>query len=68
MSGALSTPASGVEVMRVRQWQATQDLAAGRITASEANRISKEAGRKLRQVEAALLVAKRGRRLEDETD
>jgi hypothetical protein len=63
-----ASPGSGVERMRAQVWQASTDLAAGRISAAQANRITKEAGRELRQVEAALRVAKLGRRLESQTD
>jgi hypothetical protein len=55
--------ASGVEVLRARLSGVTEDLVAGRITASEANRITGEAARDLRMVEAALRVAKTARKL-----
>ena len=54
---------SGVEALQARLWQTAQDLAAGRITATEANRITREATRELRQVEAAMRVAKLARTL-----
>ena len=57
---SVATPngALGVEVLRARLSGAAEDLVAGRITTSEANRITREAARELRMVEAALRVAK----------
>lgn len=64
MPDALTTnPPSGLEVMQARLWRTAQDLADGRITAEEANRITREARRKLREVEAAIRIAKLVRRL-----
>jgi predicted kinase len=54
---------TGVEVLQARLWQAAQDLAAGRITATEANRITKEARRELLRVSAAMRAVKVARRL-----
>jgi hypothetical protein len=63
MSDASATnPPSGIEVLQARLWQAAQDLADGRITATEAKRIAKER-RDLRQIEAAVRIGKLARRL-----
>jgi hypothetical protein len=63
MSDASATnPPSGIEVLQARLWQAAQDLADGRITATEAKRITKER-RDLRQIEAAVRIGKLARRL-----
>ena len=58
-----TTPLSGVEVLQTRLWQAAQDLATGRITPTEANRISRQAGRQIREIEAALRAAKLAQKL-----
>jgi hypothetical protein len=55
-----SKPESGVEVLQASLWQAVLDLGEGRITPTEANRITKEAGRELRRVEVLLRAAKLG--------
>ena len=55
-----STPRSGVEVLQACLWQAVQDLDEGRITPTEANRITKEAGQELRRIEVLLRAAKLG--------
>ncbi|HET9757793.1 MAG TPA: hypothetical protein VFP66_14900 [Candidatus Limnocylindrales bacterium] len=66
MSDDLPTnPPSGVEVLKARLWQAAQDLAEGRITPTEANRITKQAGRELRKIEALLRAAKVGQKLSE---
>jgi hypothetical protein len=65
MSDALATdPPSGVAVLQARLWQTAQNLADGRITATEANRITKDANRELRRVEAAMRAARLAHRLE----
>jgi hypothetical protein len=46
-------------------WQAARDLAEGRITPTEANRITKQAGRELYNVEAFLRAAKIVQKLSD---
>ena len=55
-----STPKSGAEVLQDRLWQAVLDLSEGRITPTEANRLTKEAGRELRRIEVQLRAAKLG--------
>jgi hypothetical protein len=55
--------APGVQVLRARLSGAAEDLVAGRITTSEANRLTREAARELRRVEAALRVAKTASKL-----
>ena len=47
-----------VDDLQGRLWQAIEDLRAGRIEASEANRISAEARAELRVVEAAMRAAR----------
>lgn len=66
MSDGLQTNTpSGVEVLQARVWQAAQDLAEGRITPTEANRITKQAGLELRKIEALVRVAKIGQKLSE---
>ena len=66
MSDRLPTnPPSGVEVLQARLWQAALDLAEGRITPTEANRITKQAGLELRKIEALVRAAKIGRKLSE---
>lgn len=58
-----ANPPSGLEVMLARLRRTAQDLADGRITAAEADRITREARHELREVEAAMRIAKPVRRL-----
>lgn len=55
-----STPKSGVEVLPARLWQAVQELDEGRITPTEANRITKQAGQELRRMAVLLRAVKLG--------
>ena len=57
-SAATVTVAPGVGRLRARLLGVIEDLRAGRITATEANRMTKDARRELQDVEAALRVAK----------
>jgi hypothetical protein len=56
-------PEEEAEAIRARLLQAVQDLHDGRITAAEANRITKEAGQEIRKVETALRVARLARKI-----
>jgi hypothetical protein len=60
-----TNPPSRADVLRASLWQATQDLLEGRITPTEANRITKRAGRELRRIEALLRTAKIAQKLNE---
>lgn len=65
MDDEIITSESRVDVLQRQLSAVVGDLQAGRITAAEANRITKEVGAELRVVEAAMRAAKLSHSVED---
>jgi hypothetical protein len=65
MSDAPTNAPPRLEALQALLWQAARDLAEGHNTPTQANRITKQVGRDLRDIEALLRAAKIGQKLSE---